>query len=287
MRATTEAEKLRTIAAKEGYAAYLKTDHWLKLRKRLCPRGARCMACGKAGTLNLHHVSYGWLGCERWRDLVRLCRKCHIKVHEALVLHYPDQPLGYQVQQTRIVWADLFGGTLAAAWMNADWARLFNGKPRTPRKSKPKPNDQKCQKCGGQCKAGGTVCKRCRRIEQTKLRQADRERREKVGRRPRPKPNIQTCHPCPRCKIRLTSLAAPLCPECMVVRTAINSRNGDGSRGRRACKVCGKNKTFKMFAENEKTCRRCRRRELKSPTMRHHVHRTNRLSRGFAPLPSG
>lgn len=70
----------------KGYNAYLKSAHWLKMRKakiKWHDGKAKCAVCGKESpNVQLHHVSYKHLGNERPSDLVVLCAECHEKVHK-------------------------------------------------------------------------------------------------------------------------------------------------------------------------------------------------------------
>lgn len=69
----------------DSYSAYLAGDHWKDFKKRYrenkCPM--RCLVCN-AGRPQLHHITYKRLGCERFADVVPLCRGHHVAVHEWL-----------------------------------------------------------------------------------------------------------------------------------------------------------------------------------------------------------
>ena len=43
--------------------------------------GFKCVICGKAKNLNVHHITYENLGAEKVSDLVTLCRDCHEDIH--------------------------------------------------------------------------------------------------------------------------------------------------------------------------------------------------------------
>ena len=70
----------------KGYKEYLKSAHWLNMRKskiKWHDGKAKCAVCGKEfSNVQLNHVSYKHLGNERPSDLVVLCSECHEKVHE-------------------------------------------------------------------------------------------------------------------------------------------------------------------------------------------------------------
>ncbi len=76
-------EHLRLAAlARDDYPAYLRTDHWQKLRKAVLKRdGDRCSLCNAADGLHVHHRSYDRLGRESLDDLTTLCDRCHGTFH--------------------------------------------------------------------------------------------------------------------------------------------------------------------------------------------------------------
>lgn len=65
------------------YEQYLKSDHWLELRKRkLMSVGFQCEDCGaETDDIQVHHSRYGNLVDVELPDLVALCRKCHSRRH--------------------------------------------------------------------------------------------------------------------------------------------------------------------------------------------------------------
>lgn len=73
----------------EEYIQYLQSDKWKSIAaERMKIDGYRCQACGCKGTmtnaLEIHHLSYKFLGQEEKRifqDLVTLCHSCHKNVH--------------------------------------------------------------------------------------------------------------------------------------------------------------------------------------------------------------
>lgn len=67
------------------YYDYLKTAAWQKKRiERLKADGYSCQMCGAKHGLNVHHLTYLRLGCERMEDLITLCGNCHEKVHASM-----------------------------------------------------------------------------------------------------------------------------------------------------------------------------------------------------------
>ena len=80
-------DTLRTLFARPyramPYADYLRSAHWQDKRAGAIRRaGGRCERCGRAGRLDVHHITYARLGCEADGDLVALCRACHEVMHE-------------------------------------------------------------------------------------------------------------------------------------------------------------------------------------------------------------
>lgn len=74
------------------YTAYLQTPQWKRIAyKRMVIDNFECQGCGSRGnTLNpleVHHLSYRYLGNEESRiyeDLVTLCHICHKTVHSTM-----------------------------------------------------------------------------------------------------------------------------------------------------------------------------------------------------------
>lgn len=60
------------------YLTYINSAAWRTRRQRAIERaGRRCQVCGERKRLQVHHVSYDHLGCERDEDLTALCWWCH------------------------------------------------------------------------------------------------------------------------------------------------------------------------------------------------------------------
>ena len=66
------------------YEEYIQSKEWrAKKRERLVKDNFLCQDCripNKA--LEVHHITYDRLGDEDIFDLVTLCRKCHIDIHQ-------------------------------------------------------------------------------------------------------------------------------------------------------------------------------------------------------------
>jgi 5-methylcytosine-specific restriction endonuclease McrA len=72
---------------KEKYQKYLKSPHWIYLRRKLYKIFHSCQLCHTTqGPFNIHHLTYCRIGKERNTDLIVLCEDCHVnKVHKGLI----------------------------------------------------------------------------------------------------------------------------------------------------------------------------------------------------------
>jgi 5-methylcytosine-specific restriction endonuclease McrA len=79
-------KKLRFYYKDRDYYSnyYLKTEHWVELRKEKLKHNSKCENCGITKTLDVHHINYKNLYDVELADLKTLCRKCHVKEHAAL-----------------------------------------------------------------------------------------------------------------------------------------------------------------------------------------------------------
>lgn len=84
-------ERLEMLGV-NSYSDYLKSEHWIELRKRfyrsnriekLKKKYGRlvCEFCKKDGKFNLHHKTYKNLGHESKNDIFLICETCHSKIH--------------------------------------------------------------------------------------------------------------------------------------------------------------------------------------------------------------
>lgn len=67
------------------YKDYLASDYFQNLRKkRLARDGYKCVKCGTAMNLQVHHINYEHMGRpdEEIDDLITVCNKCHEEIHE-------------------------------------------------------------------------------------------------------------------------------------------------------------------------------------------------------------
>lgn len=64
------------------YRAYLRTDEWRDLRRRVWRRcGGVCERCGQEPMEEVHHVTYERVFHEDLADLEGLCSWCHLCRH--------------------------------------------------------------------------------------------------------------------------------------------------------------------------------------------------------------
>ncbi len=70
----------------EKYDDYLNSPHWKQFRQRYVQAGNNliCVVCGTMQRIQLHHVTYERLGCERFSDVRPLCEPHHHQVHACL-----------------------------------------------------------------------------------------------------------------------------------------------------------------------------------------------------------
>lgn len=73
---------IQTERQKE-YHKYLASEDWKRRGSELREAwGNKCAFCGATEHLNLHHLDYGNLGAETVKDVVLLCKGCHLKAHK-------------------------------------------------------------------------------------------------------------------------------------------------------------------------------------------------------------
>lgn len=68
------------------YSEYLQSEQWLELREQVLKRDKyRCQWTGKSSRpgdpLQVHHMTYDRVGCERMEDLITVCRSAHQAHH--------------------------------------------------------------------------------------------------------------------------------------------------------------------------------------------------------------
>lgn len=66
------------------YKKYLGSNEWKNIRnKRLERDGFKCVCCGAAANLEVHHTTYDRIGNENIEDLITLCKDCHKAIHNS------------------------------------------------------------------------------------------------------------------------------------------------------------------------------------------------------------
>ena len=79
---TKKSTKLKPKKVNVDYHEYLKSPEWRALKNQIIKeRGLACQLCGTKEQIHLHHMSYKRLGREDKRDLLLVCRSCHLYVH--------------------------------------------------------------------------------------------------------------------------------------------------------------------------------------------------------------
>jgi hypothetical protein len=66
-----------------SYADYLASPRWTELKRSALEQAERrCQLCDGNKRLQVHHRSYKRIGTNNeWRDLVVLCKRCHVRHH--------------------------------------------------------------------------------------------------------------------------------------------------------------------------------------------------------------
>ena len=73
----------RTKQRLNAYKGYMDSLQWYRRRRRYLKQvGAFCRACGSTYIVTVHHMTYANIGNEPDRDLVALCKHCHVQYHE-------------------------------------------------------------------------------------------------------------------------------------------------------------------------------------------------------------
>lgn len=96
------------MAKPDSYESYLRSPHWLELRRTHLDNTAFCCACKSKSRLVLHHIYYSRLGSERTGDLIVLCSNCHQKLHDFLDSKYPGDSTGAKVRRTQRLFEEVF-----------------------------------------------------------------------------------------------------------------------------------------------------------------------------------
>jgi len=139
------------------YQAYITSDDWYDRRIKLLCAHKYCLGCERSfETLQLHHISYDFLGAETRKDVIPVCVDCHSQIHASL------KELGLSVKETATLWPRLYGTTLKEAVGKYGWrdnvevqhserppSPLLDGKCKKCRTNKAQKNRLYCRKCQG------------------------------------------------------------------------------------------------------------------------------------------
>lgn len=121
------------------YQEYINSPHWVALKKQFESHNTKCAACGTTKDLDIHHLSYERVTCEKEEDLVRLCREDHYACHylyKTLVNDFYTGQLPFKPTLTEVTDSLLKNSTLfTLAWKgwveanmkaNGGWQRRNN-----------------------------------------------------------------------------------------------------------------------------------------------------------------
>jgi len=73
---------MQTKRQKE-YREYLLSESWKQRKVDLANEwGNKCAWCGSTNVLNLHHLNYDSLEKETVKDVILLCKGCHLRAHK-------------------------------------------------------------------------------------------------------------------------------------------------------------------------------------------------------------
>jgi len=65
------------------YGKYLQSKDWKERRDEFRDTwGNKCVCCYSAESLHVHHLNYECLGKETIKDVILLCKGCHLKAHK-------------------------------------------------------------------------------------------------------------------------------------------------------------------------------------------------------------
>lgn len=65
------------------YGKYLQSKDWIERRDKFRDIwGNKCACCHSTENLHVHHLNYECLGKETLKDVVLLCKGCHLKAHK-------------------------------------------------------------------------------------------------------------------------------------------------------------------------------------------------------------
>jgi hypothetical protein len=82
-RRNTRIRKWAPDVRRYDYAVYMRSPEWKDFRLRIiAERGSKCEKCGRtSGVIQVHHLHYRNLGCEKPQDVLVVCDACHRSIH--------------------------------------------------------------------------------------------------------------------------------------------------------------------------------------------------------------
>jgi len=102
-----QARDAESVSWKAQYNAYLKSEHWQQLRRRVIQRDhfecQNCFSRVTEGSAHVHHMSYDGLnrvGHSFAFECVTLCRKCHEDFHPHMQEQQRRQDVAYHLGVT-------------------------------------------------------------------------------------------------------------------------------------------------------------------------------------------
>lgn len=73
---------MKAVRDNATYKAHMRSPEWRAFRREIVTaRGGKCEICQAWGRLDVHHLTYERLGCERPEDVLVVCRECHEALH--------------------------------------------------------------------------------------------------------------------------------------------------------------------------------------------------------------
>ena len=142
--AATVPKARRRKFAKGGYAQYLASEHWQRMRQRYLT-GAKCCACKHKGSLVLHHVHYKRLWQEATGDLIVLCHSCHERLHATLNRELPRYTTAEKAKRTAFYFEQALGTPWKASYAFTIAHRA--SKPKGTEQHADRPPDTTGHKC--------------------------------------------------------------------------------------------------------------------------------------------
>lgn len=114
------------------YKQYIQSNEWKEKRNLIISERKSCQKCGSVESLQVHHLTYDNLYDEASRDLILLCRKCHLREHAKMYRLKSDKPKhsGGQPTYVKLFTASLLenkdlsisaAGFLLKLSVNIDW----------------------------------------------------------------------------------------------------------------------------------------------------------------------